>query len=182
MMKRYLCLVLALLMILLSFSLTACKDTDKNDDKETEASIPEGYKLYENEVLSFAYPEDWTLQDGSTVMLVNPTGTGNNITVVYEAKTDMYETMSLSDFNKQLKPMFEAMGVRVSGTTVDQVTNPNDLDITKITMSSTVSNVTMKQNLFIITVGERTYTITVTEATSDANLPKNVFNTLDLVK
>lgn len=186
-------------MMLCSFTLVACDDkddkapinagennsndnNDNNNDKKDEPTIPEGYKLYDNGDISFAYPDDWNRTDGSTVMLMNPTGAGNNITVVYEAKTDMYEKMSVTEFNAQMKPAFEAMGMTITNVAINHSENGNGLDITKISLNNSYANVNMKQTMYIMTVGQRTYTVTVTEATSDAALVKNVFDTLTLVK
>ena len=205
-MKRFLCLALALIMMLCSFTLVACDDkddkspinadesnnndnndntddkNDNTDDKKDEPTIPEGYKLYDNGDISFAYPDDWTKTDGSTVMLMNPTGAGNNITVVYEAKTDIYDDMTISDFNDMFKPVFEAMGMTITNPSVSNSTNDNGLKIAKISYTVSSSGVNMKQTMYIMTVGQRTYTVTVTESTSDAALVKNVFDTLTLVK
>ena len=115
-------------------------------------------------------------------MLMNPAGVGNNITVVYEAKTTMYEEMTLTDFNTQFKPVYEAMGMTISSPSINQLKNENGLKITKIKMTTTVASVTMTQTMYVTTVGDRTYSITVTETTSDADLVKNVFDTLSIVK
>ena len=194
-MKRFLCLSLALIMMLCSFALVACDDKDdkapidsgednndnnNTDDKKDEPTIPEGYKLYDNGNISFAYPDDWTITDGSTVLIT--AGAGNNITVVYEAKTNMYEDMTMDDFNEMFVPAYEAMGMTVSNASVNSTTNDNDVKITKISYKATASGVTMKQTLYITTAGQRTYTVTVTETTNDATLVKNVFDTLTIVK
>ncbi len=206
-MKRFLCLTLALIMILFSFALVACDDTDDDDnaidagdnnddndnkddnkddnedkDNKDELTIPEGYKLYENDDISFAYPEDWEVTDGSTVIITDLLNGGNNITVVYEPKTDIYDDMEISDFNEMFKPVFEAMGMNVTNPDVDSATNDNGLKMTKIAYSASTQGIAMKQTLYITTVGSRTYTVTVTETTSDAELVENVFDTLALVK
>ena len=94
-MKRILCALLVLVLIVMG--VTACgeqstpPETDQQTEApETEASLPDGYTKYDNGAVSFAYPADWIEQDGSTVILVNASGVGNNITVVYEAKNDFF--------------------------------------------------------------------------------------------
>lgn len=171
-MKRLFCSILALLLICLA--ITACGGT-----KGTP--IPDGYQLYDNGAIAFAYPGDWTITDGSTVILVNPSGVGNNITVVYEAKNDFYKTMGVSDFETQLQPVFEQMGMVISNVSVEQTENQSGLAITKISYSNTVSGVQMQQTMYIITAGDKTYTVTVTETTPDAELVENVFNTLKAI-
>lgn len=182
-MKRILCTLLIL--ILICIGATACgsesnpPETDLPEtDQETEAPTPEGYTIYDNGAIAFAYPEDWTITDGSAVILVNPSGVGNNITVAYEAKNDFYGSMSVSDFETHMKPLFEQMGMVISNPSVEQTKNKNGLAITKISFSNTVSGVQMKQTMYISTSGDRTYTVTVTETTPDAVLVETVFNTL----
>ncbi len=173
-MKKILCIALATLLVLGSMlALAAC------GAKAPE--IPEGYQVYEYDALSFAYPEDWNKTDGSTAILTNPTGVGNNITVVYEAKTDLFETMTVESFNELFKPTFEAMGMSVSNVTINQKTS-NGLDVTEINYTATMVGMTMEQTLFVVTIGDRTYTVTVTEATQDDTLVSNVFKTLYEVK
>ena len=109
-MKRFLCLSLALIMMLCTFTLVACDDKDdkapidsgednndnnNTDDKKDEPTIPEGYKLYDNGDISFAYPADWVKTDGGVVILTNKSGAGNNITVTYEAKNTIYDTFTV---------------------------------------------------------------------------------------
>ena len=173
-MKKISCIALAVLLMLgsmLAFSSCNAKTPE----------IPEGYQVYENGGLSFAYPENWTKTDGSTVILINPTGIGNNITVVYEGKTDMYAEMTAESFNELLKPTYEAMGMTLSNVTVNQKTS-NGLDVTEINYTAKVMDTTMEQTAFIATIGDRTYTVTITETTQDDTLVSNVFNTLYEVK
>ena len=172
-MKKISCIALAALLVLGSMlALASC------GAKAPE--IPEGYQVYENGGLSFAYPEDWTKTDGSTVLLINPTGVGNNITVVYEAKYN-HKDLTIDTFNEQMKPAYEAMGMTVSNATVTQKTS-NGLDVTEIHYTAKMMGVTMEQTAFITNIGDRTYTVTVTETTQDDTLVSNVFNTLDEVK
>lgn len=182
-MKRILCTLLVLIVICVGTNAcgneTAPPETDLPEtDQETEVPTPDGYAIYNNGSIAFAYPQDWTITDGSTVILVNPSGIGNNITVVYEAKNDFYKTMGVSDFETQMQPLFEQMGMAISNPSVEQTQNQSGIAITKITFSNTVSGVQMRQTMYISTVGDKTYTVTVTETTPDAVLVETVFNTL----
>ena len=87
--------------------------------------------------------------------------------------------MTLSDFNNELKPALESMGLTISNAAVSQTKNAADLAITKISYKATVAGVGMKQTLYITTVGNKTYTVTVTEVQTDETLRKTVFNTLN---
>ena len=139
--------------------------------------IPEGYQTYDNGAISFAYPADWTANSGSVATLVNPTGTGNNITVVYEAKTDMYDDLTAESFGEMMRPTYEAMGMTISDVKVEKKTT-NGLTVVEITYNAKVAGTPLSQTAFITTVGNSTYTVTVTEMTEDDELVRTVFETL----
>ena len=170
-------LVMAVLLLIAScvFTFAAC-------DKAAKApEIPEGYQAYSNDVLSFAYPKEWSANSGSVVTLMDPNGNGNNITVVYEAKTDLYDDMTVESFNSMMKPSYEAMGMTVSNVAVEKRTT-NGLDVVQISYDAKVAGQSLSQTAFITTIGDSTYTVTVTEMTPDAELVANVFNTLYALK
>lgn len=155
--------------------LSACGGEEANT-----YTLPEGYTMYEDEYISFAYPSHWTTTDGSTVMLQNTENT-NNITVVYEAATDVYETMTKESFETTMVPAFEAAGMQISDTAITQNTR-GDLKITEISITTTLYGITMKQTMYMTTVSDRTYVITVTEVVSDPAIAENVFASLSAVK
>lgn len=173
-MKKITCIFLVLLFAL-SLPLTSC--VALNTEPKVPV-IPKGYLAYDNGDITFAYPEKWIVNDGSVVMIVNESGVGNNITVTYEQYSDMYSTMTAETFNSTLKPMLDASGITVSNTVVEQVKNEVSTEITKISYSANANGVSMKQTMFICAAGNRNYIITVTETTGDAQLVKNVFETL----
>lgn len=187
-MKKLLCMLLILTMILMG-TLAVCSCEEKSDDTNEaskskshkgEAVIPEGYIAYKNDDLSFAYPSDWTKNDGSVTMLMNSTGAGNNITVVYEAKTDLYEKSTEEELKAIFAQAMNAYGFSVSDFKLSQTKNDFVDKITKMTCTTTSTNTTtMRQTMFVVTVGNRTYTITVTESTADQELVDTVFNTLE---
>ncbi|MBO7161435.1 MAG: hypothetical protein J6W15_01350 [Clostridia bacterium] len=172
--------ITALLLVLvfaLCLPLASCVHTLENPQPQTPV-IPKGYLEYNNEKISFAYPEGWVVNDGSVVIIVNESGVGNNITVSYEQFSDMYSTMTAETFNTTLKPMFAAAGLSVSNATVEQVENDVSTKITKITYTAAANGVTMKQTMFICAAGDRNYIVTVTETTGDPQLVNTVFDTL----
>jgi hypothetical protein len=193
-MKKILCALLALLLLVGStFTFASCNTPNEQKPNDTQQSeneddnkqekgedqkdivIPEGYRLYNDGTISFAYPENWTKQDGSLVIL---TGTnGNNITVVYEAKTDAYENLTMETFNSVYKPAYEAMGLTVSNVKI-QKTTTNGLNIVQITQNTKNATASMKQTQYFVTLGDKTYTVTVTEVVSDAKLVSTVLETL----
>ena len=149
-----------------------------NDLPEEPETPNSDYEVLNVVGLSLHYPVDWTVNNGSVVTIINPTGIGNNVTVAYTEKTAIYDDMTLTQFNNLLKPIMESSGITISNANVQHVTNPNSLKITKITYDAKASGVSLKQTLFITTFGTYTYTVTVTESTSEPELVSMVFNSL----
>lgn len=188
-MKKIICYLLALCMAFCCvLALVACGGDETPDSSSLEASsevsagyvLPEGYQLYENGYVSFAYPSDWTVTDGSTVILQNTENT-NNITVVYENATDMYENMTTESFVADLQPTLEAMGMTVSGVKVTQKEN-GGLAVTEMTYTIAFNGVSMGQTVYAVTVSDRTYSVTVTEVVPDSALVTNVYDSLKGLK
>ena len=189
-MKKIALTLSALLVLVLALALTSCGGTAETTTETattttepviTTEALPEGYVLFDNGDISFAYPESLTKTDGSTVILSDGTN-GNNITVVYEAKTNYYEKMTATDYANDLRPAFSAMGMTIKGYSVNQIKNAKGTSITKIAHTASVSDITLKQTMLVITAGEKTYTVTVTEMVNDSALVNNVLNTLGLTK
>ena len=201
-MKKFLAFLLGILMICSAFVITSCDEKDGDgeaettkpsvstiidDVKETTTAeettteptpvIPTGYQLYSDGTITFAYPKNWSKTDGSTVILQN-TGNGNNITVVYEAKTDYYENLTKTKFQEELKPALESIGMSISNETVTQLQNDNGMKITEIAYSVEMQGKTFKQTLLITTIGQDTYTVTLTEMKADNMTNQTLFHTL----
>ena len=202
-MKKLLSLALCLIM-LLSVALMSCDNTDnqtnetsaestsaqttsedttsESTSKETTApAIPDGYQAYNDGYIYFVYPGTWSKNSGSVVTL-GKANESNNITVVYEDKTDYYEKMTTAIFKSEMKPVYESMGMTLSGEKVEQTTNNSGTKITKVSYTAIVNGVSMQQTAYALTVGNRTYTVTVTEVTPDTELVNNVFNSLAKLK
>ncbi len=156
--------------------LTLCLLCACGDEK---SGIPEGYTLYENDDISFAYPEDWSKTDGSVMTLAGENG--NNVTVVYEAKTDVYEKLTTESFKTNVLPLYTQMGLTVTNPSVEQ-TETNGLSVTKISQTMSVLTQEMDQTQYITTIDDKTYTITVTEVVADDTLVQTVFDTLTKVE
>lgn len=191
-MKKIALTLSVLLVLVLALALTSCGGKTETTTETattttepvitTEAPLPEGYTLYDNGDISFAYPEKLSKTDGSTVILTDMT-TGNNITVVYEAKTDMYETLDNNGYKTMFKPAFEAMGMTISKYNVEQIAkNAKGIAITKVTHTASVEGTSMEQTMLITTVGNKTYTVTVTEMVNDDAFVNNVLNSFGLSK
>ena len=181
--KIALALAVLLLLTLPLAVMTSCGSDDADTPKEIiEAEIPAGYVAYENGDIRFAYPESYTKQDGSTVLLIDST-TGNNITVVYENKTDYYDKMTLEKYEEEMIPQFEAMGMTITNPSLEHLNNPTTgAAITKVTHRAVYSGASMKQTMLVLTAGQKTYTVTVTEVVGDGNMLNAVINTLGFDK
>ena len=204
-MKKFLAFLLGVLMLCSALVMNSCDEKDPDDTAETtkpSAStiiddvketttaeettteptpvIPTGYQLYSDGTIAFAYPKNWSKTDGSTVILQN-TGNGNNITVVYEAKTDYYEALTKTKFQNELKPALESIGMSISDETVTQTENDNGMKITEIAYLAVSQGRTLKQPLLITTVGQYTYTVTLTEMQTDDTVNQILFDTLATV-
>ena len=116
------------------------------------------------------------------MQLINSTGAGNNITVTYEAYSDVYKTMTVTEFNSLLKPALQQAGMQVSNVTVEQGTSDFDVALTKIVYNATMQSVQMKQTVLVFAKGDRNYCITVTEVSAHAALVENVLATLHTVE
>ena len=182
-MKKVISLALTLLF---SLCLLCACGAPEAGTKQTSATtvpapvIPTGYTEYSNGDMSFAYPEGWVKTDGSVVILSEKSG-GNNITVSYEAKTDLYDKFTVADFNSMMKPAYEAMGMSVSNVKIEhKIVNGEKINVFSFT--TVAAGRTMTQTQYIFAAGTRTYIVTVTEATSDDALVKNVFDTIKILK
>ena len=189
-MKKLLCLLLAVTMLLGSmFVLSACDEKDKKKDEteETKAeapSVPTGYALYENDYVYFVYPEGWEKKDMSGIGVLVDSSTGNNITVAYEIKSDVYATMDLEGYNSLLKPAFQSQGMSVSNIKISQLKNAAGINVTKIEHTAVQSGNTMNQVLFVIPTGEYNYVVTVTQGKGKeiSGLVDTVFESLTAKK
>lgn len=181
-MKKFLSLLLVLSLTLgIALSLVGCPTptpTPSPDELITPATLPTGYQWYDNGAIRFAYPSDWAKQDGSVTMLINGTGIGNNITVAYEPKSDIYAEMDVASFTATLAPLFESMGATVSNPSVEQTENASGQKMTRIGYTLTMNGSTMHQTMLILPANNLNYVVTVTETGADTTLRTNVFNTM----
>jgi len=181
-MKKIFCVVLALIVALgCMFALTACGKEEKESGGEKIPQIPEGYTKYQNDAISFGYPENWTVKDGSVTILSDASGVGNNITVVSSEDDGTYKDMTMEKFDSIVKPTYEAMGMTISDASLENFT-VKGASVLKITYTVTATGVTLKQTQFIVSIEGKVHAITVTESTPDANLVSTVQETLYLVK
>ncbi len=204
-MKKTLVAVLAIcITFAMAFSLTGCffrgepavgpssedessltEESNVQMSSEAESSeivgtvdIPEGYKVYAYNDVSFCGPSEWEESKQDTVTLIKDNATGNNITAVNEPISTFYTSMTAYSFNLMYKPQLEAQGMAISGVTVEQVVNALGTKLTKINYTATVQGVSMQQTMFVCPKGSYNNCITVTEVVADPALVNNVFNTI----
>lgn len=145
----------------------------------SEVEVSTANKVYDNRAISFEYPGAWSESNsGGTVLLTD--GSGNNITVAAEAKTDYYQTMTLDDFKKDIEPSLTELGMTVSGVSIEQTENANGVSLTVIKYDLSFMGISMGQTLYVTSVGSDTYAVTVTEVTENTGLPETVFDTLKI--
>ena len=194
-MKKLLSFLLALTLVLTcAFAMTACKE-DEDPKKESEAEeassaetvseskeyvLADGYKLFDKDGVSFAYPKDWTLTNGSNPIMQDTKG--NNINVVYEVatkqNTETYKKLSKSTFMELLGNYLEAMGMEIGEYSVEKKTNDGDVEIICLTYSASMQGVAMTLNQYIILGEEKHFTVTVTEVTDIDGVVKEVFKSI----
>ncbi len=185
-MKKTLTCLLALVLVLTSlFAMTACgekedpkKESEAEDTSSVESaesaesaeSTPEaykpakGYKLYSKSGISFAYPEDWEIEDDVII-----DENGNNINMNYsaasKAEAEVFRTLSNDTFMELMGSIYEAMGMSVSNHNVKTVTNASGVEVISCEFSLSFEGIEMNMCQFIILGEKKHYTITITEMT-----------------
>ena len=150
--------------------------TPEAEKKPATPEVPEGYKLFKNDDISFAYPDNWGSEIGS-VSILQELSTSNNITVAYEAKTTMYDDMTVSEFKKMMQPATSSVGMTISNVSISKE-KTNNLDVIKITYDVSLSGVEMTQTIFITHIDDKTYSITLTEVMASKEVKETLFKTL----
>lgn len=146
-----------------------------------QVAVPDGYVLFNNESVRFAYPDNWTKTDGSVVLLQSADGM-QNITVAYEPVSELYATMTVESFNTLLKPSFEAAGMTVEGVTVEQQKNTAGVDVTVINYNAEMGGASFEQTLYVVACGSTNQVVTITEVAQNDELCSAVFETLASLK
>ena len=178
-MKKSITRLLAVLLVLgCVLALAACDE--KSSGKPY--TLAEGYKLYENDDLSFAYPSSWTLTDGSTAMMVGTNG--NNFNVVYETaneeNTDAYENMTEDTFMDLMGEMLQGMGMTLSGVEVETKTNDGGVEMVVCTYDATYAGKEMSFCQYLIVGEDKHYTITATAVVPMDDAVEELFKSIRL--
>ena len=172
MMKKLLCLLLAVTMLMGSlFILSACDEKKKDQDETEETAekeefkLPEGYAIYENDYISFAYPAEWSKTDFGAELgaLFMDGAAGNSITAVSEPYSDRYKDLTVEEFKAMIEPMAPESGLSVSNIKIEQIKGTNDLAVTKISYDVVMQGVSMKQYVFVVASGDLNYSVSISE-------------------
>ena len=172
-MKRFLSLLLVLLTLFASvLVLGACdkKEEDENKDDKPKGSVeveaPEGYTVWKNGDVGFAYPSSWTEVDYPGILLLVQDQLGNNVNVLSEAKNTVYSTVTTENFMEVMGPSYEMVGSNISEPAVSRFNTADGVQVIKFTFKNTMPvsgvSVTVYQTQFYVNVGSKTYAITVT--------------------
>ena len=203
-MKRFLSLFLVAVLVISTLAIfTACDSEKNNGQQENEVTttaatttvatttvattakpepvIPKGYKLYTGKVVSFAYPETWELYDEDGIVMMQEGESGNNVNLVEEPKTDIYDKLTIEQFNSEFKPFYEELGMSVSNVKLERK-EVNGINVTILSFKTSIESISMNQTQYIFTEGDLTYSVTITEVTADAALALNVLNSLSVKK
>lgn len=205
-MKKFLSMFLALVVVLSALAMFAACDNgkDKDDDKDdkkgtttvvttTEApttatpttaapKVPNGYKLYNGEGFSFAYPETWTDSGMQGVVFFQNASTGSSLNVVSEIKTSEYDNITIDSFNAIYKPAYESVGMAVSNPKVNYETI-DGVRVLNLSFDVEMSGVSMKMAQFVFSLENSTYSITVSEVKgADSGVINTVYDSLSFAK
>ncbi len=192
-MKKILCLTLALILIMCAFA--ACgNETEPSgtlsgvvletssdnvtDEPNSDDDAPEGFLMYKNDEITFAYPSDWT-QNG--IAASNADGT-KSITVTSQEKTTFYAGLDTQRYVQQVRNDFQTEGKKLVTASVAQK-NKDGLNITYITQTFSVEGMEgeLYQNIYAFDTEDKTYVLTLTQPNGfevDKTLSDTVFDTI----
>lgn len=171
-MKKITSIILAFVLIIgCLLTLSSCQSSPRPE-------CPDGYQFLPMSYISFAYPKDWfvTTSDG-VPMVINPSGTGNNITYVSEVRTALYEGKSAEGFLELLQPQFDSIGMTAKNPK-KEVKEVNGLEVIIFSYEAELNDTSFEQTCFIVSDGSYTHTVSVTLLDEDPTLLENVFKTL----
>lgn len=196
-MRKILCFLLVMSCFL---AFTACREEKGGENESAEGTVastetevgsgteagaetaplmrPEGYSLFNNGTLTFAYPHGWVVSQDTLVFIQDASGNRNNITVATEDKTDQYDDLTVESYHEMMGSIFEGYGGSIANVAVEHTVNGHGTAVIVASCDATLFDTSMKQTQFIVTVGEKTYTITSTEVIEHAEMTQAIFDTL----
>lgn len=187
--QRFLCLGLALL-LLLGATLSSCKnfsissvggaDAPSNESSESESTNdnkengsgkdstdpkdapPQGYAFAEYGALRFVYPSNWVEDTESETPSYGHATQSSYLSVEASTDTELFQTMTAEEYEEQYgSPFAASLGGSVFGTTARRLTNKNNLNVALFSCFINIDELTIKQLLYAINIGELSYTLLV---------------------
>ncbi len=172
-MKKLLCLILALTLITSAFAacsneptngdlskdVTQTASEDNTDKTDTSLTAPEGFTLYQNKDVAFAYPSDWTQKgDGS---FVSP---DNTMSITLTIEENSYAGLDTQKYVQKVRPELEKEGKKLVTARVGQE-DKNGLTVTDILQTFSIQGQDGEtyQNIYAFDAKGKTYVITVTQ-------------------
>lgn len=147
-----------------------------------EVTVTEGYALYNDDSISFEYPENWENMNGNEQIKWNSV-TGDNVSVSYADYTseyDFYFSMTNESFAETFIPVYESMGYVISDYNVT-LTKKGNTDVVIIVFQNVVNGTPMYQTQVFGVVGSGQFcTITVTELNADAHIAAEIYESLNI--
>ena len=158
------------------------KSTTTATTTATTSPAPDGYTLFVNDDISFAYPEGWTKEGTGVEFEISSATSTTNIQIDGETPALMLE-LSLRDFKNMMSASLEDEGMSISDVTLEEYTQ-NGLSVRAFSFNTTMAEyeITVSQTMYIFSTGSRTYSITVTEYNPDAELHQTILNTLSKIE
>ncbi|MBQ7353722.1 MAG: hypothetical protein IJW54_06965 [Clostridia bacterium] len=172
-MKKLLSLLTVLVLIVSTMLVLASCQESKIPDP------PEGYLMYSDNNIYFAYPENLIKTDNGNYVQLSPEEGGNNITVAKGAYNSSFDNMSVETFRTYLKPGLTQAGMTITNEKVVHNTEKG-FDIAIVTYDVYAYQINMEQTLFMFRVGDLVYTLTVTALNDAEAMIDTLLETLNL--
>ena len=138
-----------------------------------EVVVPDGYAVYENSVMSFAYPSNMSKNEGDAMVMFIDMNTGNNINITASAYDSTFENMTTERFYSEYAPELEARGYEVSNADVFYQGS-----VLVMAFDILYNDIPMNMAQFFFSSGSYIYNITVTIVNGDMTIAQTVLGTL----
>ena len=202
--KRFLCLGLALL-LLLGATLSSCQslssirggnasDTeesestsgdDGNDNNSEKApqdpndASPQGYTFAEYGALRFVYPSNWVEDTESETPSFGHATQTSYLSVEASTDTERFLAMTAEEYEEQYaSPLAASLGGTAFGTTARRLTNKNSLNVALFTCFINIDALTIKQLLYAVNIGELSYTLLVLLEESSEEMEQTLLDSM----
>ena len=208
-MKKFLCLLLAVLLTLGTLALMSSGKNSTDDDgaqsgenntaqttdapenaqttapadtdKNTIVDEAGNILSYYNDDITFVLPENYMKLDTETVSSYFDITSGNEVTVLYADALTLYDDMTTELFTALFKESYEADGTVISDISVTHE-EIDGFKLTHIYYASEKDGKTQRNTQYIVTVEDTTYFVNITENTEENTLSKKILDTFRILK